>query len=139
MKCIFYNARSFLVLQTIVSMTMILLSPAIFEKLQLNFLQLGIFRFGVLGAFFQMMFLFLSILLSYFDLRMAALRLQIVFLVANASLTYVTMKMGFAFYGYGYFLASLVAFLYAFFVALRYLGELPYQTFIGSNPSIKRA
>ena len=138
-KCVFYNARNFLVLQTIVSMTMMLLSPTLFEWLKLNFLQLGIFRFGVLGAFFQMMFLFLSILLSYFDLRMAALRLQIVFLIANAALTYLTMTMGFAFYGYGYFLASLIAFLYAFFVALRYLGELPYQTFLASNPSIKRA
>jgi polysaccharide biosynthesis protein PelG len=131
------GARGYLVLQGSICVTVILLAPSIFEKLRINFGQLAIFRMGTLGAFFQGGFLFLLIVLSYFDLRRQMLYLQLLFLAANVSLTAVTLNWGVPYYGYGYVMASLVAFAAAFLTTARALEDLPYLTFVRNNDSVR--
>ena len=130
------GARTFLVLQGSICLVMILISPKVFSIFNINFAQIGMFRIGVLGAFFHVLFLGLSIVLSYFDLRMATLRLQLLFLATNALFTFVTLKAGVPYYGYGYFLATIITFAAAFLTAAFYLNRLPYQTFVMSNSSV---
>ena len=60
------------------------------------------------------------------------------FLATNAIGTWVTLQLGFPFYGFGYFAASLVAFVTASVVTLRCLDELPYHAFITGNSSVRR-
>jgi uncharacterized membrane protein len=131
------GARTFIVLQGSICLVMILVSPKIFSVFNINFAQIGMFRIGVLGAFFHVLFLGLSIVLSYFDLRMATLRLQVLFLATNGVFTWLTLKAGFPYYGYGYFLAAIITFAAAFLTAAYYLNRLPYQTFVMSNASVE--
>ncbi len=131
------GGRTFIVLQGSICLVTILVAPKIFSTFNVNYAQIGMFRIGVLGAFFHVLFLGLSIVLSYFDLRMATLRLQILFLVTNGVFTFMTLKAGFPYYGYGYFLATLVTFAATFLTAAHYLKWLPYQTFVLSNSSVE--
>ncbi|MFH2129880.1 MAG: exopolysaccharide Pel transporter PelG [bacterium] len=130
------SARGFVVLQGSICVIVILTSAKIFDFLKINFLQLGIFRFGVLGTLFQVFSLFTLIVLSYFDHRKGVLAIQTVFLVTNAGFTLICLKLGFRFYGYGYFLASLVTFVCAAFITMRYVNQLVYHTFITRNESV---
>jgi uncharacterized membrane protein len=132
------GSRTFIVLQGSICLATILMAPRIFTLLGVNFAQIGMFRIGVLGAFFHVLFLALSIVLSYFNLRRTTLKIQLLFLCANAILSYVTMRLGFSYYGFGYFLATLITFTAAFLATAHYLGRLPYQTFVVSNESVQR-
>lgn len=58
------------------------------------------------------------------------------FLATNGLLTLVTLKLGFRFYGYGYFLSALIAFAGAFMGTDQYIRRLPYQTFVRNNASV---
>ena len=60
---------------------------AVIELTASSFQQIGILRFGILGAYFQAMLLFLCTLLAYFDLRLPNLGLQTLFLVTNGLFT----------------------------------------------------
>jgi polysaccharide biosynthesis protein PelG len=130
------GARNFVVLQGSICFTGILVAPQLLDLLGISFLQLGIFRLGLLGAFFHSGFLFLMIVLTYFDLRRVTLTIAGLFLLTNALFTLVTLKLGYAYYGYGYFLSALVAFACAFLAAGYFLRRLPYQAFVRNNSSV---
>jgi uncharacterized membrane protein len=98
---------------------------------------MGMFRLSVLAVVFHLLLVYLTILLSYLDLNRSVLWLSTLLLVTNVTFTWAARSAGFAFYGYGYFLAAVVTFLIAVFVAMRYLDELPYHTFISGNASIR--
>lgn len=130
------NAGHFVLMQSSICILAILGAPQILSMVGGSYLQVGVFRFGVLGAFCHVMLIFLLILLSYFDNRRATLTLQCVFLVTNAVFTLVTLKLGFAYYGYGYFLSCFVTFILAAVMTFRYVAELPYHTFVTTNTSV---
>jgi uncharacterized membrane protein len=130
------GARNFIILQGTVSLVSILLAPHLFTALNIGFLQLGMFRIGVLGAFFHMLFLAIMILLSYFDMRRLTLGIQSAFLLLNAVCTIIASRLGFQFYGYGYFAAAIITFAVSFVAISRVLNRLPYQTFVLSNSSL---
>ena len=75
--------RNMIVIQATISLSIILLAPQIFEALGIDFLQIGMFRLGVLGSLFQVFVLMLGIVLAYFDFRGPALSVQAVFLVTQ--------------------------------------------------------
>ena len=79
----------------------------------------------------------LTIVLAYLDLNHLTLGLHVLFLVVNAAGTLVSLRLGFAYYGYGYFVASVVAFLAACVITLRCLDDLPYHAFITGNASVQ--
>jgi len=136
--CIIRNSRSLLVLQGTVCLVTLLMAPKIFDFISVSFLQLSMFRFGVLGSLFQVFFLFLTILLSYFDNRKATLQIQTVFFLTNLIFSFLALKMGFKYYGLGFFLASSVTFAYAFFITMRYVNKLIFHTFITANKSVSQ-
>lgn len=129
--------RNLLVVQAIVCLTTILVAPQIYAALNTSFMQMGIFRFGVLGALFHFLFMFLCVILEYFDFRREILAIYGVFLVANAGLTLLCQEMGFAYLGAGYAGAAMITFCVAFIVADRAIRDLPYHTFIGHNASVR--
>ncbi len=130
------SARNLLILGGSITCIVILTSPKIFEFFRINFLQMGMFRLGVIGAFFQLLNLFLNIFLYYFDCRKKALYLLTTYLLLNGSLTWVSLGMGYEYYGYGYFLSSMIIFVISAFVFIHHIENLIYHTFITANTSV---
>ena len=131
------GVRNMMVIQATVSLSVILLAPQIFDALSLDFLQIGMFRLGVFGSLFQVLVLMLLIVLAYFDFRGPVLAVQGFFLLSNASFSWISMRMGFEYYGYGFFLSCLLSFVVAYLLTAHYLSDLPYQTFVRHNRSIR--
>ncbi len=137
MSSVLTHARNFIIVQGTISFLALVLAAQILGGLNMSFHQIGIFRLGVLGGFFHVLALFAMIILSYFDARRTVMGIQVFFLAANVVLTLVSMQIGFAYYGYGYFLSSLLTFVLAAFVMYRHLADLSYHAFITHNKAVK--
>ena len=131
--------RSVMVIQIVISVLVIFWAPTILEATGGASRQIGMFRFGVLGALFHVLMLFCGILLMYFDARRPALLLNAVFLVTNGGFTWATAQLGFPYLGYGYFAATLICFALGALLLFNVLRHLPYFTFVRNNPSVTGA
>lgn len=125
-------------LQLTLALVVIALSPTLLSLLDLHATQLGMFRLGVLGSAFHAIFLFLTIILAYFDLRRHVLMIHVLFFASNALATAGTLELGMVWYGYGYFVACVVAACVSAFVTIQAVSRLPYMTFISNNPAVAR-
>jgi uncharacterized membrane protein len=132
------SARNFLIVQGTFSLVVILTAAQLFAFFNINYLQIGIFRIGVLGAFFQVLMLHIFIILSYFDCRRANMIIQLVFLISNILFTMASIRMGFPYYGFGFFLASLLAFVISAIALFKHIQRLPYHAFITNNNSLRK-
>ena len=132
-----HGINNFVAFQGIFTAVIVMLAPKMIGVLHLSFMGLGIFRFGVIGVFFHMLALFLTIILSYIDSRKSILLIQMVFLVLNASITYLTMRTDFVYYGLGYMVAAVLTFAVAAVITMWHLRLLPNHTFITNNSSIE--
>ena len=130
--------RGLIVLQGCIVIVLLLLSPRLYELIGFSYTQIGMFRFGVLGAFFHVLLVMQFIILTYFDFRRLVLVLHGFFLVTNIVFTFISLNMGFPYYGAGYFISTLLTFVVTYFVSVRYISELPYRTFIRDNLSVKK-
>lgn len=137
MEAIVEGARSIVVIQGVIAFLFIIMAPQIFEHLRMFFVQLGIFRLGVLGSFFQVLILFATIILSYFDCRRSNMWIFVIYLALNTLFTLITIQMGYSYYGYGFFLASALTFFIAASILLSHVRKLPYHAFISNNNSVK--
>lgn len=137
LRAVFLGSRQLVVPQVVTVAAVIMVAPALFAWLDVPFGQLGIFRIAMLGALFQLFFVLLTIVLSYLDLGRITLRLHLLYLVTNTAGTLLTVHLGFPYYGYGYFTASVVAFVAACLVTFRSLDELPFHAFITGNASVR--
>ena len=137
LRSIVGGSRSFLFLQGTICIMAMMMAPKIFEIFSLSYLQISIFRFGVLGAFFHVMALFILILLAYFDLRKIVLLLQVFFLISNGVFTWALLPLGFEYYGFGYFMSAMLTFVISALVAAKYISNLPFHTFITTNTSVR--
>ncbi len=130
MTSLIENGRNMLILQGCFTFVVIALAPTLFEWLKMDFLQLGIFRLGTLGAFFTAINLFIVILFSYFDSQENMLIITIFMFVSNIVLTLVSLKFGFIFYGYGFCLSMILTTLIGSVLFFRFMGDLTYNIFI---------
>ena len=140
MESVVQGGRNFIIIQGLITFLAVTMAPRIFDLLNINYTQIGIFRLGVLGAFFHVLALFGQIILSYFDYRRVVMWIQGFFLLSNAVLTLWIMlspNFGFPYYGYGYFLSSVFTFVVTAMVLFSHIRELPYHAFITSNNSVK--
>ncbi len=138
-RAIFGSAGQFFILQGSIAFLGMVMAPEIISLLEGNYLQVGMLRYGLFGAFFQILTLFLLVLLTYFDNRKACLLIQSVFLVTNILFTWASIKAGFSYYGFGYFLSTVFTFVIASIMMTRHVVRLPFHTFITSNASVKPA
>jgi len=129
------NFRNIFILQGAICILTIILTPQIIHYFGGHYLQLGMLRLGILGAFFHILFLFISTIFMYFDLRRINFTLLVLFLLLNGLFSYLSMQSGYEYYGYGYFLATLLTFIISLIVLVKVLNKLPYYTFIKNNLS----
>jgi polysaccharide biosynthesis protein PelG len=136
-ESILEGGRNLMLLQGIVCFLAILLAPQIFEMTRMFFLQMSIFRLGALGSFFQVLLLFATIILAYFDCRKMNMWIFIFYFASNTVLTLLCLQYGFEYYGYGFFLSSAISFLLATYLLFNHVRKLPYHAFITNNNSVK--
>ncbi|MDC0535315.1 exopolysaccharide Pel transporter PelG [Francisellaceae bacterium] len=132
------NSIIVFILQAAIAAVLILAAPHIFRFIHVNYTQMGIFRYGIIGSTFQIFFLFFTIILAYFDNRKGVLKCYVLFFVLNSTFTVFTLYMGFDYYGMGYAYAAILSFVYAAYLCIRNLNNLPYVSFITNNTSIAR-
>jgi len=131
------SARNFFVIQGTITLLAILLAAKILDVLNISYMIISIFRLGVLGAFFHVLMLFEMIILSYFNCRKATMTIEGVYLLTNAAFTLISIPYGFPYYGYGYFLSSLLCFGLTSVLLFSHIQKLPYHAFITNNNSLK--
>jgi polysaccharide biosynthesis protein PelG len=130
------GGRNIAVVEGVICYLALLVAPGLIGLAKGGLELVPIFRFGVLGVFFHTLLLFAIVIASYFDLRKITFQVTLVFLLTNALLTAIFLPMGAAYAGYGYFLASLITFLFAYLSVSWCVKRLPYMTFIGNNPGL---
>ena len=129
--------RNLVILQGSVCFACIAAAPVLFEWSGIPAPQLAMFRIAVMGSFFHVLVMSLTVVLSYFDLRRAVLTVNAVLLLTNGAFTWITLQFGFAYYGYGFFVSAIVTFVVAAVMVGHCLGQLPYLTFVKNNTSVR--
>jgi uncharacterized membrane protein len=114
-----------------------LTAPLIIDLLGMQFRQVGLLRFGVVGASFQFLFMTCSSLTLYFDRRMVFLTLQVIYLALNAGFTLASLMIGMNYLGLGFLFASVIAAALAYLALADTLFRLDYLTFIANNPAVR--
>lgn len=135
-ECIAVQGKNLVLLQACICVATLLFTPYLFQLIGMNFVQFGIFRYGVMGASFHILALLLMIILSYFEDRRGVLKIQFYFFASNALYTYIGMGMGFSFYGYGYFFSALTTFLFSAIRLRMFIEKLPFHAFVTTNASV---
>lgn len=135
MGSIHYHGRNLMIMQFGIAAIVILFAPKIFALFSINYIQLSIFRFGVIGASFQILSLFLIITNSYFENR-KVLDISLLFFISNVLFTLITLKLGFPYYGIGYCLSCILTFVYSAILLEEFVRMLPYHTFITTNEAV---
>lgn len=94
-----------------------------------SYVQIGIFRITLFGAFLLVMFLAMLTVLFYFNDRRGALVCSLVFLLANGLLSAATVAQNEAWYGFGFVVACGLALFIAVARVNSRLDHLEYHTF----------
>ncbi len=139
MRAVASSCRNILVLQAAICLLSLTMAPKIFELLHLPYLQLSMFRYGLLGASFQLFTLLLTIFLAYFEFRRQTMWVFFIFFISNTLFTLLTLRLGFPFYGTGYFLSTVLTFGVAAFVTEKKMQNLLYHSFVTNNDAILRS
>lgn len=116
-------------IQALITVTIVLLSPIIFKALNISIIIRDIFRVAAFGALFNIFVLLIILVLLYFEVRKHALFISITFFIANLLFTNYYSAKGLEFYGWGFFLGSLLALLVAMFILAVFMRNLNYTTF----------
>jgi uncharacterized membrane protein len=106
------------------------LSAEIMEFIGLPSLMIPIFRYGILASLMHVLLLLTNIVLLYFLENTKVLFHYTLFFFLNATLTYLSTKMGHEYYGAGYFVSALITFSVSFINLNRTLGRLNFKTFM---------
>lgn len=125
-----HSIREIIMIQGIMNVVLFIAAPQIFVTLHMPQLYLGLFHVLTIGAQLQLGFMSVMALLYYLDRRKVAMWLSILFFLFNGILTFVSIYMGPAMFGYGYAVSLLLVFILSLFILKRELWELDYETFM---------
>jgi uncharacterized membrane protein len=106
------------------------LTPLIMSSLRIAPSFWYIFRIAVVALGVQMFLLVTILILLYLDLRGSVLIVSCVFLITNLGFTLITIRAGYAFYGYGFLFSSLVTLVLALIILDNRMRNLEYLTFV---------
>lgn len=118
-----------IVLQAVFCAILLVLAPALVAPAGLQFQQIGILRFGIIGALFHAIFFAAATLVLHFGRGHAYLALQATFLALNAVATAATMLAPAGYTGMGYMVAAAAGAVIALAALRPVLARLDYLTF----------
>jgi len=124
-------------IQTFVSIMCWYFMPKILSVFYLSPLIESPLRYGIIGAYLQVMFLVMNILSLYFRDEHSVFWSYFLFFVSNALLTTVSLKFGYRFHGLGYVISCFLTLLLSYFNLNRRLKNLNYYTFMEQPISMK--
>jgi len=116
-------------IQALISVTILLLSGPIFDFLNFSIVIRDIFRVCALGALFNIFILLIILVLLYFEVRKQAMFISFIFFFSNLALTGYYATKGLEYYGYGFFLGSLLTMVAAMYVLATFIKKLNFNTF----------
>ena len=125
-----HSIREIIMIQGIMNVILFMVAPQIFAALHIPQLYLGLFHVLTIGAQLQLGFMSVMALLYYLDRRKVAMWLSVLFFLLNGILTFASLYMGPAMFGYGYAVSLLIVFTLSLFILKRELWELDYETFM---------
>ncbi len=102
----------------------------ILEFLYLPSMVTSIFKYGILGAFLQALFLICNIILLYFLNERRVVFHYFLFFVLNCSLTYLSTLMNFRYHGLGYLISSFIVLLVSLRALNKHVNQLNFFTFM---------
>lgn len=117
-------------IQSIAALLIIAVGPQLLRWLGISELYAPLLNIQVIGVGLQVVFLGILNVFFYLDRRRVTLLLTGLFLVLNLLLTYITLLLSPAYYGYGFAGALLITVLVGFVLLDRTLDRLEYQTFM---------
>lgn len=117
-------------IQSIAVLVTLALGGALLDWLGISRLYLPLLYVDVVGAALQVVLLGILNVLFYLDQRRLVLRLTILLPLANVALTALSLKLGAAWFGYGFTLAMLITVLVGVWALTKKLETLEYQTFM---------
>ena len=117
-------------IQTIAALLLIVVGESVLGWLGISTLYLPLLYIDVIAAGLQVVLLGILNVFFYLDKRKIVLVLCASFVVLNTGLTFLSMQLGPAFYGYGFALALLIVVLAGFVMLTRKLAVLEYETFM---------
>jgi len=123
------SMKDVFVIQGSVTVMCLVFAPNLAKAAGLNALQVPLFKIALVGSFLQVLLALTIIILFYFDLRRPVLVVSSIFLISNAGLSFLTTRMGFQFYGYGYTFSCLISLILAFCILQDKIHNLEYITF----------
>lgn len=123
------SLREILIVQGSLTLLCLFMASDFIRLVGLSPLQRPLLQVALVGALLQVLLSVAVIILFYFDLRKKVLLVTLTFLISNAGLTLLSMKLGFAFYGYGYCYSCLISLMMAFYLVSRSIDDLEYITF----------
>ena len=115
--------------QGVTTLLLVVFAHELTHWFQVSFVQVGIFRITLFGAFLLVVFLAMLTVLFYFNDRRGAMLCSGVFLVANAVLSGLTLLQNEAWYGFGFVTAAGLALFIATNRVNHRLEDLEYHTF----------
>lgn len=116
--------------QALVVLVVFMLGEQMLGWLGISHLYLPLLYVDVVGAGLQVVLLSIINVFFYLDKRHIVIVLCVLFLVANLSLTAVSLHLGAKFYGYGFAMALLLTVLTGMYLLSRKLDLLEYETFM---------
>ncbi|MCL2723542.1 MAG: exopolysaccharide Pel transporter PelG [Polyangiaceae bacterium] len=108
----------------------ILIGPRVLAAIGIPLLYVPLFNIDVMGTGIQVVFLGVLTVLFYLDYRALSFGLNVLFCIANLSLTMLTIHLGSRFYGYGFACSLLVATAVGLAILTRKLDRIEYETFM---------
>jgi uncharacterized membrane protein len=117
-------------IQAIAVLVTLVLGGSLLEWIGISNLYLPLLYIDVVGAAMQVVLLGILNVLFYLDQRRAVLFLTILLPATNVIFTAITLRLGAAWFGYGFALAMLVTVLVGIWILNRKLESLEYQTFM---------
>ena len=117
-------------IQTLSVLLLVMFAPTIFSKLSISPLYLPLFYVDAVGASLQVALLAVMNVFFYLDKRREVLITVVVLSILNTLLSMLSVRLGVAFYGYGFALAMLITLVFALRMLEYKLGRLEYETFM---------
>ena len=117
-------------IQILSVLVLVVFAPTLFVKLNISPLYLPLFYVDAVGASLQVALLAVMNVFFYLDKRREVLLTVAMLSVLNVGLTLLSLRLGVAFYGYGFALAMLITLVFALRVLEYKLSRLEYETFM---------
>jgi polysaccharide biosynthesis protein PelG len=130
------DMRILVVGQAVLASLCWLLAPAILHALDADPRGIFCFRFTVIGTVFQIVAIYATLVLSYYDLFSRILSVWMVFALASAIATLSSLDAGIASFGWGYMVGALAGATVALGLLAEATNRLAYLLFVGNNPAV---